>query len=174
MKKKPSIASKKLSHGQQKTQQSRLTLTIFPPPKTQASTEKHVQLDLNNAEFQRTWIALESDEAERVRSTFKKILKLTWPELYKDKGLHWEKIQSITGSQGHESLYSFRLTKSARGIGFRQGNHLCVLLVSADLPEVLALSDRIAVMYGGRFVTVLPAAQCTAEQLGPYMTGAAV
>ena len=49
-----------------------------------------------------------------------------------------------------------------------------ILLVSADLPEVLALSDRIAVMYGGRFVTVLPAAQCTAEQLGPYMTGAAV
>jgi hypothetical protein len=54
MKKKPSIASKKLSHGQQKTQQSLLTLTIFTPPKTQASTEKHVQLDLNNAEFQRT------------------------------------------------------------------------------------------------------------------------
>ncbi|WP_373059206.1 ABC transporter ATP-binding protein [Gemmatimonas sp.] len=49
-----------------------------------------------------------------------------------------------------------------------------ILLVSADLPEVLALSDRIAVMYGGRFVTVLPAAQCSAEQLGPYMTGAAV
>ena len=48
-----------------------------------------------------------------------------------------------------------------------------ILLVSADLPEVLALSDRIAVMYGGRFVAVLPAAQCTAEQLGPYMTGAA-
>lgn len=48
-----------------------------------------------------------------------------------------------------------------------------ILLVSADLPEVLALSDRIAVMYGGRFVTVLPAAQCTAELLGPYMTGAA-
>ena len=48
-----------------------------------------------------------------------------------------------------------------------------ILLVSADLPEVLALSDRIAVMYGGRFVTVLPAAECTAELLGPYMTGAA-
>ncbi|MCA2989594.1 ABC transporter ATP-binding protein [Gemmatimonas sp.] len=48
-----------------------------------------------------------------------------------------------------------------------------ILLVSADLPEVLALSDRIAVMYGGRFVAVLPAAGCTAEQLGPFMTGAA-
>ncbi len=48
-----------------------------------------------------------------------------------------------------------------------------ILLVSADLPEVLALSDRIAVMYGGRFVTVLPASECDAEMLGPFMTGAA-
>ena len=49
-----------------------------------------------------------------------------------------------------------------------------ILLISADLAEVLALSDRIAVMYGGRFVTVMPAAECTAERLGPYMTGATV
>ena len=48
-----------------------------------------------------------------------------------------------------------------------------ILLVSADLPEVMALSDRIAVMYRGQFATVLPAADCTAELLGPYMTGAA-
>ncbi len=47
-----------------------------------------------------------------------------------------------------------------------------ILLVSADLPEVLALSDRIAVMYGGRFVAILPAAACSAELLGPFMTGA--
>jgi ABC-type uncharacterized transport system ATPase subunit len=48
-----------------------------------------------------------------------------------------------------------------------------VLLVSADLSEVLALSDRIAVMYGGRFVTVMPRRDASAERLGPYMTGAA-
>ena len=47
-----------------------------------------------------------------------------------------------------------------------------VLLVSADLSEVLALSDRVAVMYGGRFVAVLPRAEATPEVLGPYMTGA--
>jgi len=47
-----------------------------------------------------------------------------------------------------------------------------VLLVSADLAEVLALSDRIAVMYGGRFVAVLPRADATVEMLGGYMTGA--
>jgi simple sugar transport system ATP-binding protein len=47
-----------------------------------------------------------------------------------------------------------------------------ILLVSADLAEVLALSDRIAVMYGGRFVAVLPRARATEDVLGPYMTGA--
>ena len=48
-----------------------------------------------------------------------------------------------------------------------------VLLVSADLTEVLALSDRIAVMYGGRIVAIVPGATATAEQLGMHMTGTA-
>ena len=47
-----------------------------------------------------------------------------------------------------------------------------VLLVSADLAEVLALADRVAVMYRGRFATVLPRAQATPDVLGPHMTGA--
>jgi simple sugar transport system ATP-binding protein len=48
-----------------------------------------------------------------------------------------------------------------------------VLLVSADLVEVLALADRIAVMYEGRFVCLLPRDQASQEVLGPYMTGLA-
>ena len=48
-----------------------------------------------------------------------------------------------------------------------------ILLVSADLTEVLALSDRIAVMYEGRFATVMDRAKASPEVLGPYMTGAA-
>ncbi|HEX2780882.1 MAG TPA: ATP-binding cassette domain-containing protein, partial [Gemmatimonadaceae bacterium] len=48
-----------------------------------------------------------------------------------------------------------------------------VVLVSADLAEVLALSDRIAVMYGGRIVALLPRSEASPEVLGPYMTGAA-
>ena len=46
-----------------------------------------------------------------------------------------------------------------------------MLLVSADLAEVLALADRVAVMYRGRFAAVLPRAEATAERLGPLMTG---
>ena len=47
-----------------------------------------------------------------------------------------------------------------------------ILLVSAELNEVLSLSDRIAVMSGGRFVAIMPAADATEELLGEYMTGA--
>ena len=47
-----------------------------------------------------------------------------------------------------------------------------VLLVSAELTEILALSDRVVVMYGGRVVALLPRAAATREVLGPYMTGA--
>jgi general nucleoside transport system ATP-binding protein len=47
-----------------------------------------------------------------------------------------------------------------------------ILLISADLSEVLALSDRIAVMYGGRFVALLSRAESTEEILGSFMTGA--
>jgi simple sugar transport system ATP-binding protein len=47
-----------------------------------------------------------------------------------------------------------------------------ILLVSAELNEVLGLADRVAVMYRGRFATVVPAAQATEESLGEYMIGA--
>lgn len=93
---------------------------------------KLVQLDLNNPEFQKSWFDLEADDAERVRNALKKILKLTWQDIYKDKGLHWEKIQSLPAPQGVDALYTFRLSKSARGVGYREGNFLRVLLVSTD------------------------------------------
>ncbi|MEO7963186.1 MAG: ABC transporter ATP-binding protein [Gemmatimonadaceae bacterium] len=47
-----------------------------------------------------------------------------------------------------------------------------VLLVSADLVEVLALSDRVAVMYKGEIVVVLARGDGDAATLGTYMTGA--
>ena len=47
-----------------------------------------------------------------------------------------------------------------------------VLLISEDLDEILALSDRIAVIYEGEIVGLLPAQEATAEQLGLMMAGA--
>jgi len=47
-----------------------------------------------------------------------------------------------------------------------------VLMISEDLDEILALSDRIAVIYEGEIVGVLPAAEATPERLGLLMSGA--
>ena len=47
-----------------------------------------------------------------------------------------------------------------------------VLLVSLELDEVMALSDRILVMYEGEIVGELDPATATAEELGLYMAGA--
>ncbi len=46
-----------------------------------------------------------------------------------------------------------------------------VLLVSTELDEIRALSDRIAVMFAGKIVDILPAKQVTKEQLGLMMAG---
>ena len=46
-----------------------------------------------------------------------------------------------------------------------------ILLVSAELNEVLALADRIAVMYRGKFAVVMPASEASEEVLGEYMIG---
>lgn len=46
-----------------------------------------------------------------------------------------------------------------------------VLLVSTELDEIRALSDRVAVMYEGKIVDILPANRVTKEQLGLLMAG---
>jgi ABC-type uncharacterized transport system ATPase subunit len=49
-----------------------------------------------------------------------------------------------------------------------------VLLVSVELDEIMALSDRIAVMYEGKIVGTVDADKVTREQLGLMMAGAAL
>lgn len=48
---------------------------------------------------------------------------------------------------------------------------VAVLLVSAELDEVLSLSDRVAVMFDGRIVKTLPIAEATRERVGLLMAG---
>ena len=49
---------------------------------------------------------------------------------------------------------------------------LAVLLISADLEELLALSDTLVVMLRGRIVATVNPATVTIAELGAYMTGA--
>ncbi len=46
-----------------------------------------------------------------------------------------------------------------------------ILYISTELEEVMAMSDRIAVMYEGQFVDILDAATATVAQVGYLMTG---
>ena len=52
----------------------------------------------------------------------------------------------------------------------RQGT--AVLVVSEDLDEVMALADRVAVMFEGSIVAVIDRSECTVEDLGLLMAGA--
>ena len=48
---------------------------------------------------------------------------------------------------------------------------LAVLLISADLEELIGLSDNIVVMFDGRINARLTPGDATPELLGTYMTG---
>ena len=48
---------------------------------------------------------------------------------------------------------------------------VAVLVVSAELDEVLGLADRVAVMFDGRIVKILPIAEATRERVGLLMAG---
>jgi ABC-type uncharacterized transport system ATPase subunit len=57
--------------------------------------------------------------------------------------------------------------RDARSLG------LATLLISADLDELIGLSDTILVMFHGRVVAKLDPSKVTPRDLGSYMTGAA-
>lgn len=48
---------------------------------------------------------------------------------------------------------------------------MATLLISEDLDELLALSDRIGVMYEGRLMAVMRWAEATPARLGLLMAG---
>ncbi|MGB9840500.1 ABC transporter ATP-binding protein [Thermovenabulum sp.] len=47
-----------------------------------------------------------------------------------------------------------------------------ILLISADLDEVLSLSDRVGVMYGGKIVAEFEPQEVSLDEIGLYMLGA--
>ena len=59
----------------------------------------------------------------------------------------------------HNTLLKERLEKKA------------IMVVSAELSEILALSDRIAVMYSGKIVGIMDKEEATTEKIGILMAG---
>lgn len=94
--------------------------------------DNKVKLDLNNLEFQESWLRLDKVERNKVTDTLKKLIQLSWEQVYKDQGLKWEKIVSIKPPKGIEAIYSLRITQSCRAIAFRDGEIMSFLIISPD------------------------------------------
>ncbi len=90
-----------------------------------------VLLDLNNPVFQDDLLGLSKEEAARVLAALRKIKKLQWPQVYKDKGLHWELVQSKTGPKGAR-LYTIRLSERFRALVYREGQFMRFLSLHPD------------------------------------------
>jgi general nucleoside transport system ATP-binding protein len=62
-----------------------------------------------------------------------------------------------------ETVHAYLRDAAAKGVA--------VLLISEDLDEILALADRIAVMYEGAIVGVTARADASVEEIGLQMAG---
>lgn len=92
---------------------------------------KRVLLDLSSTAFQRVWFTLPRDEQLLINGTFAKLLQLTWDQVYKDRGLRWEKIRGRTTDSG-DSLYSLRVSQKIRVLAVREGDWLRVISLHPD------------------------------------------
>jgi len=90
-----------------------------------------VLLDLNNPVFQDDLFSLGKDEAMRVLGALRKIAKTTWPEVYKDRGLRWELVQSMAGPGGMR-LYTIRISRGFRALVCREGQYMRFLSLHPD------------------------------------------
>lgn len=83
-----------------------------------------IGLDLNNAEFQAQWFALEKEDQLSVLAACAKLVSRgTWIDVYNDKGLRWEAIHTRNASDGAR-MYSIRITKRFRAVVVRRGEVL--------------------------------------------------
>jgi len=94
--------------------------------------ESLVLLDLNNPIFQENLFSLPKPERHSAVETLKKIRQLSWPQLYGDRGLKWEKITSVAAPAGIDAVYALRLSQSRRATAYREGDYLRLLSIASD------------------------------------------
>ncbi|MBN1147144.1 MAG: ABC transporter ATP-binding protein [Anaerolineales bacterium] len=80
-------------------------------------------------------------------------------------------IKLLVASQPTRGLDVGSVEYIHRRIIDKRDEGCAVLLVSSELDEIMALSDRIAVMYRGQIVDVVAAEQATKEGIGLLMAG---
>ena len=98
---------------------------------SQNDNNENVQLDLNSEVFQQGLRRLEKGEQQPVLDTLKKIARLSWDQVYRDRGLKWDRIVSLP-QRGAHVVHSIRVTRSCRATAFRQGGFMRFLTVERD------------------------------------------
>jgi hypothetical protein len=99
---------------------------------TKPDTNAVVRLDLNNPVFQENLLTLQKPERHSALETLNKLRRMTWPQVYRDQGLKWEKIASVTPPPGVAAIYSLRITQSRRAAAYREGDFIRLLTISPD------------------------------------------
>ena len=89
-----------------------------------------VRLDLNNPVFQENLLNLQKPDRHAALDTLKKLRQLTWTQLYRENGLKWEKIVSVTPPAGIDALYSLRITQARRCTAYRDGDFIRFLTIA--------------------------------------------
>lgn len=99
---------------------------------SKAERDTSVRLDLNNPVFQRGLLGLQKAERLAALDTLAKLHQLTWNQVYRDKGLRWEKIVSVKPPPGIDALYSLRITQARRAVAYREGAFIRLLSIPPD------------------------------------------
>ena len=132
------------------------------PEKVKANQEKLANASLND---------LDAEEVGKVVSALQDEIKIIKKQLESlpgyDKGKFFVKRCKFFIRVSYQVSSRVFLQKPLR-IG------LAVILISADLEELIGLSDRLLVMLRGEIVAELDPTEVTPRDLGSYMTGASV
>ncbi len=68
---------------------------------------------------------------------------------------------------------SARPSTSTNALLAQRARGVAILLISTELEEILALSDRIAVIYEGRIIGEVPGDRANTQKIGLMMAGVA-
>ncbi len=86
------------------------------------------KLNLNDPIFQNQWFQLEKPEQLALNKTLKKLLVLSWDQVYKDAGLNWEMARETN----NERFYSIRITEKCRALVKRNGDEVIFVSLHPD------------------------------------------
>ncbi|WP_236870439.1 hypothetical protein [Candidatus Bandiella numerosa] len=85
---------------------------------------------MNNPQFQADLFQLEKKQQTALLSTLKKIHKMTWEEVYSNRGLKWEII--LSKQYNGKRIYSFRFSQKYRGLALREDEYIRLLTLHVD------------------------------------------